>query len=211
MNMTKKIVLALAVLTVASLPLFAEGCDGHANHHHNAEEDCSEDNIHDGISKSVAGRRLESVTRCDTPKPNLTQLRKIPLILARYQARVGGDRRLLEAINIPVYFHIIKRSDGTGGVVTAQQITDQISKMNAAYAAGDFVFTLAGTDTTLNTSWYETSSGSQSALDMKTALKVGGINTLNIYTVEPSNGALGWVSFVCPVLPFRAAYSGFWL
>jgi hypothetical protein len=126
MNITMKIVLALAALAVASFPLIAEGCNGHASHHHhahddhhlqNADEDCSEDNVHDdGISNSVVGRRLDSVLRCDTAEPSQAQLRMVPIILARWQKRVDGNRRLVDVItNIPVYFHIIKRTDGTGG------------------------------------------------------------------------------------------------
>ena len=116
--------------------------------------------------------------------------------MARWEQRVGANRHLqTQIISIPVYFHIIKSDDGTGGEVSSQQILDQIDKMNLAFQ-DNFVFTLAGTDTTLNSSWYTTSSGSQSAIAMKTALKVGGIDTLNIYTLNPSNGALGWSTYV---------------
>jgi hypothetical protein len=213
MNITKKIVLALAALTVASFPLVTEGCNGHAGHHHhahddqhlqNSEEDCSEDNaVHDSFSSSVVGRRLASPIRCDTAEPSPTMLRKMPSIMYRWKQRVGANRHLqTEIISIPVYFHIIQRDDGSGGEVPDQQIQDQITKLNEAYA-GNFVFTLAGTDTSFNSNWYTASSGSQSALAMKTALKVGGINTLNIYTVEPSNGALGWVSYVMSCMPCR--------
>jgi hypothetical protein len=212
MNMTKKIVLALAALTVASFPLVIEGCNGHANHHHhhahddqhlqNADEDCSEDSAHDGFSNSVVDRRLEleSVTRCSTPEPSQTMLREMPSIMTRWKERVRGDRRLqTEIINIPVYFHIIKPSDGSEGEVSAQQIQNQIIKMNDAYA-GHFAFTLQDTDTTLNSRWYGTNAGNVTDIEMKTALKVDGINTLNIYTVKPPQSSLGWVSCVMSCL-----------
>jgi hypothetical protein len=211
MNIKKMIALALAALTAASFPLVTEGCNGHADHHHhhahgdhhlqNTDEDCSEDNaVHDGFSNSVVGRRLASPIRCGTAQPSVTMLRKIPSILDRWKQRVGANRHLqTEIISIPVYFHIIKMDDGSEGEVSNQQILDQITKLNEAYA-GNFEFTLAGTDTTLNSSWYTTTSGSQSAIAMKTELKVGGINTLNIYTVNPSDGVLGWVSCVMSCL-----------
>lgn len=207
MNITKKIALALAALTVASFPLATEGCNGHSGRHHhahedhhlqNSDEDCSEENaVHeDGFSNSAVGRRLVSPIRCDTAEPSVAMLRKIPSIMARWKERVGANRHLqTEIISIPVHFHIIKKDDGSGGEVSNQQILDQITKMNTAYSE-TFVFTLAGKTTTLNSSWYTTSVGSQSELDMKTALKVGGTNTLNIYTVDPSSGALGWVGCV---------------
>jgi hypothetical protein len=206
MNMTKKIVLALAALTMASFPLVIKGCNGHANHHHhhahddqhlqNADEDCSEASAHDGFSNSVVDRRLEleSVTRCSTPEPSQTMLKQMPSIMARWKERVGGDRRLeTEIINIPVYFHIIKMSDGSGGEVSEQQIQQQITKLNKAYA-GHFAFTLQDTDTTLNSRWYGTNAGNATDREMKTELKVDGTNTLNIYTVKPPQSSLGWVS-----------------
>jgi hypothetical protein len=210
MNITKKIVLALAALTVASFPLVIEGCNGHADHHHHHahddqhlqnfdEDDCSEEDSADaGFSNSVVDRRLEvaSVTRCSTPKPNQTMLREMSSIMARWEERVGADRRLAtEIINIPVYFHIIKMSDGSGGEVSTQQIQNQIIKMNNAYAE-NFVFTLEGTDTTSNSDWYGTSAGNDTEREMKTDLKIGGVNTLNIYTVNPPEDSLGWVSSV---------------
>src|SRR5262245_14424101 len=54
--------------------------------------------------------------------------------------------------NIPVYWHSIRSASGAGGVTT-QQIADQISVLNAAYAGTSFSFTLTSTNTTNNDSW----------------------------------------------------------
>jgi hypothetical protein len=206
MNITKKIALALAALTVASSPFVTEGCDGHANYHHhlqNTEEDCSEDHVPDILSSVVGTHRvLNPVLRCGTAEPSRTQLRKMPQILARWKQRVGADRRLQDAIiTIPVYVHIIRRSDGTGGEVSAEQITLQIGKLNDSYI-GNFDFTLVGTDTTDNTSWYQAEADTPESLAMKTELKQGGTDTLNLYTTEAASGVLGWVSCVCFVVFF---------
>jgi hypothetical protein len=203
MNITKKVVLALVALAVASFPLVTEGCNGQTGHQHHAHDDHHLQNTEEDCSEDSVGRRLALPIRCDTAEPSVTMLRKIPSIIARWKQRVGANRRLVtEIINIPVYFHIIKRDDESGGGVTDQQILDQITILNESYT-GHFAFNLAGITMTLNSSWYTTSSGSQSATEMKTALKVGGIDTLNIYTVDPSNGALGWVSCVVSWLSCR--------
>ena len=55
--------------------------------------------------------------------------------------------------NIPVYFHVIRSSSGSGGV-TSQQISDQMNVLNNAFAVSSFSFTLAAITTTNNDSWY---------------------------------------------------------
>lgn len=95
--------------------------------------------------------------------------------------------------NIPVYWHIIKSGTGAGGV-TAQQITNSIAVLNAAYAGTSFSFTLAATTTTNNGSWYSCSGGSCET-QMKNALRQGGSNALNVYSNNMGGGLLGWATF----------------
>jgi hypothetical protein len=96
--------------------------------------------------------------------------------------------------DIPVYFHRIHASNGTGGAVTATQISQQITVLNNAYAAGGFSFTLASTDDTNNSTWY-TCSGGTCETQMKNALRVGLSNALNIYSNNMGGGLLGWATF----------------
>lgn len=95
---------------------------------------------------------------------------------------------------IPVHFHIIHRSNGTGGAVTTTQINNQIAVLNAAYAPSSFSFSLASVDNANNDSWYVTTGGS-SERQMKTALRRGGSNALNVYTNEMGGGLLGFATF----------------
>ena len=68
--------------------------------------------------------------------------------------------------------------------------------LNSAYAASGFAFTLAGTDTTVNSRWYTAcGSGSKSEKDMKTALRKGDMDDLNIYTAKLGGNLLGWATF----------------
>jgi hypothetical protein len=111
---------------------------------------------------------------------------------AKMAAREGIVYKTLSR-NIPVYWHIIKSGSGTGGV-TSQQITDSISVLNAAFAGTSFSFTLVATTTTNNGTWY-TCSGGTCETQMKSALRQGGSNALNVYSNNMGGGLLGWATF----------------
>jgi hypothetical protein len=95
--------------------------------------------------------------------------------------------------NIPVYWHSVRSSSGTGGV-TSQQIADSIAVLNDAYAGTSFSFTLVATTTTNNGTWYTCSGGSCES-QMKSALRQGGSNALNVYSNNMGGGLLGWATF----------------
>ena len=94
---------------------------------------------------------------------------------------------------IPVYWHIIRSSSGAGGV-TATQIANSIAVLNAAYAGTSFSYTLVATDSANNDSWYSCSGGTCET-QMKTALRQGGSNALNVYSNNMGGGLLGWATF----------------
>jgi hypothetical protein len=114
---------------------------------------------------------------------------------ARGQAvESGSTAAAFATATIPVYFHVI--TDGTNGKVTSSQINQQITVLNNAYASSGFAFSLAGTDTTVNSRWYTgLKSGSKAEKDMKKALRKGDMGDLNIYTARLGGSLLGWATF----------------
>jgi hypothetical protein len=105
---------------------------------------------------------------------------------------MAGDVQA-QAVSIPVYFHVIRDSNGLGGVTTTQ-INQQITILNNAFAGAGFSFTLAGVDYTNNSTWY-TCAGGGCESKMKAALRQGSADDLNFYTNNMGRGLLGWATF----------------
>ena len=96
---------------------------------------------------------------------------------------------------IPVWVHVIRNSSGTGGNVTSQQINNQLKVLNDAFAGSSFSFTLVGVTHTNNDAWYTAGPNTNAERQMKTALRQGGSNALNIYTNNMGDNLLGWATF----------------
>ncbi|MGC4894377.1 zinc metalloprotease [Micromonospora sp. DT31] len=108
----------------------------------------------------------------------------------------------LATVTIPVVVHVIQEnSTRAGGNIPDSLITQQISVLNQSYAgstggaATAFAFQLSKINRVTNTSWYPIVQGSSAERSMKTSLRQGGKNTLNIYLGELSDGLLGWATF----------------
>jgi Pregnancy-associated plasma protein-A len=99
---------------------------------------------------------------------------------------------------VPVAFHVIRKDlTPEGGNVPLSQIKDQMKVLNASYggatrgARTGFTFDLVSVDRTTSAHWFHmTGNGKDKA--MKTALKVGGPETLNIYSTDLGNTLLGY-------------------
>ncbi|RYZ33870.1 MAG: zinc metalloprotease [Myxococcaceae bacterium] len=129
---------------------------------------------------------------CATIEPSVDEKLEIEAALAN---RVMA-KRAVGSVNVPTYFHVINKGTGiANGDIPDSQITAQMNVLNAAYANTPFKFTLAGTDRTTNSTWYALGSGTAAEKKMKTALRKGGPETLNIYTANLKGGLLGWATF----------------
>ncbi|RKG65286.1 zinc metalloprotease [Corallococcus sp. CA054B] len=115
---------------------------------------------------------------------------------AAIAARGVSAKRAVGSVNVPVYFHVIRKGTGiANGDIPDSQITAQMNVLNAAYANTPFKFTLAGTDRTTNSQWFALGQGGGAEKKMKQALRKGGPESLNIYTANLSGGLLGWATF----------------
>jgi len=97
-------------------------------------------------------------------------------------------------VTIPVYWHVVTTSSGGGNV--SGLVPDQMNVLRDAYAGSKFAFNVQGIDVTANDAWFFAAAGSNDEVAMKSALRKGGPETLNIYTTN-GDVYLGWAT-----LPF---------
>ncbi|MFI6331345.1 zinc metalloprotease [Micromonospora chersina] len=120
----------------------------------------------------------------------------------RANFRAGAGATTLATVTIPVVVHVIQRdSTRAGGNIPDSMVTQQIDVLNKAYAGATggaptaFSFQLTKVHHVTNAAWYPIVQGSSAERSMKTSLREGGKNTLNLYLGELSNDLLGWATF----------------
>ncbi|MFT3695615.1 MAG: zinc metalloprotease [Kofleriaceae bacterium] len=159
-----------------------------------ATSDDEDQTINETEQEGVQEPGSATVARgCTTLEPSEERKAQIETEVNDFIAARG---EVLEArAAIPVHVHRIHDANGSGGAVTASQITNQISVLNAAYASAGWQFTLASTDDTNNASYYTATDGTTAEKNMKKALRIGGAGDLNLYTNNMGGGLLGWATF----------------
>jgi Pregnancy-associated plasma protein-A len=132
--------------------------------------------------------------RAERHEPDLNQvLREVP---------VGQEPSTEDfGATIPVYIHVIRAGNAVEqGNVPNSWITNQIDALNLSYAGfyggvdTGFRFELAGVDRTTNARWFNMTPGGEDEYKAKRALRRGGADALNIYTVAGGK-LLGWAYF----------------
>lgn len=110
-------------------------------------------------------------------------------------ARQGGGSASVTGGVINVYFHVVNKGTGiANGDISTTLINNQMNVLNAAYGGWGWQFNLVAVDRTTNATWYNGCYGSSES-PMKSALRQGTADDLNIYTCNPSNGILGYATF----------------
>lgn len=100
-------------------------------------------------------------------------------------------------IKVPVYFHVVHA--GADGDVADATVARQMKVLNATYGGRrggvdtSVDFTLRAVSRTDRPSWFQAPEDHERA--MKAALRRGGANALNIYTVGSGDQLLGWARF----------------
>ena len=143
--------------------------------------------------QSPVGATIAARTRCGAKQPDALQQGLIEAQLAAFEQRTSGALRDAdESIVVPVHFHVITTASGGGNV--SGLLAAQMDVINAAFAPAGFAFTLASQEVVRNDRWFFAAAGSPDEVEMKTKLRVGGTEALNIYTTS-GDIYLGWSTF----------------
>ena len=112
-------------------------------------------------------------------------------------------------ITIPTYFHVVlPAAEAANGISAAETrlaslVRSQVNVLNEAYAgrtgaeasaATPFQYNLVNIDYSYNDAWYAVVPGTVEK-QMKAATRVGGKNTLNVWTANIGDDLLGWATF----------------
>ena len=108
-------------------------------------------------------------------------------------------------VAIDTYVHVIHKDDGTGAMSTAE-VQSMVSIANEYLNGTGFSLSVKGITNTTNDVWYESESWSPEEIQMKSRLKVGSLDTLNIYTKKPIGYKDGKKIGLCGYA-FRAGYA----
>jgi pregnancy-associated plasma protein-A len=135
------------------------------------------------LGTSAAAQQKE---RCGTRQPSLEEVAQIEQTIAKGRGRVKA------VVTVPVWIHVITRGAGfANGELSQAMIQQQMKVLVDSYsgrtggAGSIFDFQLAGVTQTNNQTWFE-----RMAIDVeveteaKRALRRGGPESLNIYTVD---------------------------
>jgi hypothetical protein len=138
-------------------------------------------------------QRTADARGCGTEQLSAEQQDAVEQALA---GRVSAQALAVGSVTIPVYFHVINQGAGvSNGDLTEAMVTDSINVLNAAYANTPFKFSLVATTRTTNSTWYNTCDQSSTESAMKSALRQGSADDLNVYSCNPGGGLLGWATF----------------
>ncbi|MCI0574076.1 MAG: zinc metalloprotease [Myxococcaceae bacterium] len=108
----------------------------------------------------------------------------------------GGPSTAVTGGTINVYFHVINQGSGvSNGDLSTAMINDQMAVLNAAYALWGWSFNLAAVTRTTNATWFNSCNSSGPENAMKSALRQGTADDLNVYSCNPGGGLLGWATF----------------
>lgn len=133
---------------------------------------------------------------CATPSHDPLRMAAIDAEVSSFVAKRKGVWAEAVGATINVYWHVIRSGTGAAnGDIPDSQIAQQMQVLNAAYASAGVTFVLAGTDRTTNATWWTVGYGTTAETQMKTALRLGTADDLNIYSANLGGGLLGWATF----------------
>ncbi|MGH3741371.1 MAG: zinc metalloprotease [Micromonosporaceae bacterium] len=120
----------------------------------------------------------------------------------RLAAKGGGASAAAGSVTVPTVVHVVMADETReGGNIPDSMISAQMDVLNEAFAgntggaATAFGFDLVKTTRTVNPDWYAVEPSTPQEREMKSALREGGKETLNMYVAGIGGGLLGWAYF----------------
>ena len=115
---------------------------------------------------------------CGTPDPNPEDLLVTIDQVERWLERQGRSSRNI--VNVKIAWHVIHQDNSVGNL-SDQQIAQQVTRLNNAFAYHEFIFTLDIIDRTVNNDWFNDMYDTYDAV-AKQALNIDSYHYLNVYT-----------------------------
>ncbi|GII30964.1 zinc metalloprotease [Planotetraspora mira] len=161
-----------------------------------AEAECPVDEPSEGVALRPGAEGLTHAVEPREPGPE--EIARMSADLRRRLEESGGMRRVPATgeIMVPLWVHVIK--DGALGLSDAG-VKRQVDTLNAAYGGRlggvdtGVRFVLTGITHTLNKDWFRDPLGNEAAI--KTKLRVGGAETLNLYIAQLGELVLGYATY----------------
>ncbi|MFN8388757.1 MAG: zinc metalloprotease [Bdellovibrionota bacterium] len=178
-------------LIVVGLCLSVYACRGNASHRSL------------GLTAAENDDRVgETIVRCGVKLASADQIAAVNSILGTMRLSPAFVKRGPGSVIVPTVVHVVSAGESEEeGNVSDDEIVSQIAVLNDEYAGGEggqptpFYFQLESIDRTVNPAWSAMLIGSPEEREAKTALRVGGPETLNLYISNPTDGTLGWATF----------------
>jgi hypothetical protein len=180
--------LAIAVSTVVFLPVSGTPVA--------AQVDC----VESAEDSHSAARLRPGATAHERNEVSAAQAIEMDRDLRAHKANRPPAQAVV-AVTVPVVFHVVYASDGTGNVSDAA-IQAQIAELNEDFAGQEadgvaadtgFSFTLQATRRWQNDAWFNDPDSAAGERAMKSATREGGAGTLNIWSTNTSY--LGYATF----------------
>ena len=161
----------------------------HAHMHHDHIHDHDHE-FHSGLrsAQNVVGSatdpdgfRVSSENRCGTKEPSDAWKKESSRIVSKWISNKKLGLNDEATINVETYFHVIYDTEENNDSISDEKLQNQVDVLNDSFAPYGFSFSLKGTTRTKNLDWYDSAPQSSLDEDMKRALRVGGVATLNVY------------------------------
>ena len=154
---------------------------------------CSSTESKEAEPAAPAEQQAEGPKRCNTEELSVEQREAVEQTLREMRT---AQALPVGSVTINVYAHVVNKGTGiSNGDLPSTMIADQIAVLNAAYSKTPFKFNLVATTRTTNSTWYTAGPGTAAEVAMKTALRQGTADDLNMYFTSPGGGYLGWATF----------------